>query len=82
MSESRRGCQGLARGCKRQFAHSDECRKRIMEEILKDGDVDGRVVNATRKMIANKDVVDDELKTRMVEDSKRRKRGKGQENCR
>ena len=51
MSSNCRGCNAIGSGWRRSMAHPDQCRSRIMKEILEEGDPDERVANATRKEI-------------------------------
>ena len=55
----RRGCKAIGRNWERLFAHSQKCRERVMDRILEDGGVDGRVRVAIRNVLEEDGEVDD-----------------------
>ena len=77
MSEAYRGCKGTEGAWKRPVAHADSCRQRLMDEIVKDGDVDGRVANATQEVMESSGVAGDELKCSLLEGREQQRRGIG-----
>ena len=84
-----RGCQAIGRAWKRPYAHSEECRSRIIEKIVENGDPDGRVAIATKKAISTDDaaynedqdefgdVMEAELRLLIKESTKQARRGRG-----
>lgn len=79
VSDSCGGRIGMERGWGKPMAHSDSCRQRVMEAILEDRDTEGRVANATKKILEQQNVDDDELKCLLPEEAKRKRGGRGHE---
>lgn len=54
-TQKRRECHAIGRGWERPCAPSEACRDRVLNKLLEDGDRDGRVAAATKRIISMED---------------------------